>query len=105
MRRPEHFQTNTTVSIVDTSFDTLRFMAIPSIPNYLTNYRRLLWHEYELYQPFAGPSGLRFNATAGTTYYFAADTKVTYTLFYRHAGPRNGKSLMLLAYAGRGRSS
>src|SRR5262249_1016028 len=26
-------------------------------------------------QPFNGPSGLRFNATSGTTYYFAVDTK------------------------------
>ncbi|HEY4415726.1 MAG TPA: Calx-beta domain-containing protein, partial [Verrucomicrobiae bacterium] len=26
-------------------------------------------------QPFAGPSGLRFNAVAGTTYYFAVDTR------------------------------
>jgi uncharacterized delta-60 repeat protein len=29
-----------------------------------------------LYQPLSGPSGLRFNATAGTTYYFAVDTRV-----------------------------
>ncbi|MFZ0829365.1 MAG: Calx-beta domain-containing protein [Verrucomicrobiia bacterium] len=28
------------------------------------------------YQPLSGPSGLRFNATAGTTYYFAVDTKI-----------------------------
>ena len=27
------------------------------------------------YQPFGGPSGLRFNAVGGTTYYFVADTK------------------------------
>ena len=26
------------------------------------------------YQPYGGPSGLRFNATAGTTYYFVVDT-------------------------------
>ena len=26
-------------------------------------------------QPFSGPSGLRFNAVAGTTYYFAVDTR------------------------------
>jgi len=33
------------------------------------------------YQPYGGPSGLRFNAKAGTTYYFVADTKssLTYT--------------------------
>ena len=31
--------------------------------------------EYYFYQPYGGPSGLRFNATAGTTYYFAVDTK------------------------------
>ena len=29
----------------------------------------------DYYQPFAGPSGLRFNATYGTTYYFVVDTK------------------------------
>jgi uncharacterized delta-60 repeat protein len=28
-------------------------------------------------QPYYGPSGLRFNAKAGTTYYFAVDTKST----------------------------
>ena len=28
------------------------------------------------HQPYGGPSGLRFNAKAGTTYFFAADTKV-----------------------------
>ena len=27
------------------------------------------------YQPYGGPSGLRFNATAGTSYYFVADSK------------------------------
>lgn len=31
------------------------------------------------YQPFAGPSGLRFSAKAGTTYYFAADTKASFS--------------------------
>ena len=35
---------------------------------------------YEFYQPFGGPSGLRFNATAGTTYYFVVDTKPNYSL-------------------------
>ena len=34
---------------------------------------------YEYYQPFNGPSGLRFNATAGTTYYIVVDTKPNYT--------------------------
>jgi uncharacterized delta-60 repeat protein len=34
------------------------------------------------YQPFAGPSGLRFNAKAGTTYYFAADTKLSDNSYY-----------------------
>lgn len=31
-------------------------------------------------QPFGGPSGLRFNAKAGTTYYIAADTKLSYAM-------------------------
>lgn len=30
---------------------------------------------YNFTQPYGGPSGLRFNAKAGTTYYIAADTK------------------------------
>ena len=30
-------------------------------------------------QPYGGPSGLRFNAKAGTTYYFVADTKPNYS--------------------------
>ncbi len=33
---------------------------------------------YEYFQPFGGPSGLRFNATAGTTYYIVADSKPNY---------------------------
>ena len=33
-------------------------------------------------QPFQGPSGLRFNATAGTTYYVAVDTKPYYNDYY-----------------------
>ena len=35
---------------------------------------------YDYQQPFGGPSGLRFNATAGTTYYIVVDTKPNYTL-------------------------
>ena len=31
--------------------------------------------DFEYSQPFSGPSGLRFNARAGTTYYIAVDTK------------------------------
>ena len=30
---------------------------------------------YSFYQPFQGPSGLKFNARAGTTYYIAVDSK------------------------------
>lgn len=40
--------------------------------------------------PFNGPSGLRFNATSGTTYYFAVDTKlpsVSYLLPFDFGGP------------------
>jgi len=33
------------------------------------------------YQPYGGPSGLRFNARAGVTYYIAADTKI-YTYYF-----------------------
>src|ERR1035437_3795980 len=32
---------------------------------------------FSYYQTFYGPSGLRFNARGGTTYYFAVDTKST----------------------------
>ena len=32
----------------------------------------------EIEQPYGGPSGLRFNAKAGTTYYFEADTKASF---------------------------
>ena len=35
--------------------------------------------EYDFSEPFKGPSGLRFNAVAGTTYYIEADTKSTAT--------------------------
>jgi uncharacterized delta-60 repeat protein len=38
---------------------------------YYTSYGGL----YSYYQPYVGPSGLRFNAKAGVTYYFAVDTK------------------------------
>ena len=31
------------------------------------------------YQPYGGPSKVEFNAVAGTTYFIAVDTKVTYT--------------------------
>jgi uncharacterized delta-60 repeat protein/uncharacterized repeat protein (TIGR01451 family) len=44
----------------------------------------------DYYQPFAGPSGLRFNATAGTTYYFAVDTRGgtrLYHSYYTNASP------------------
>ena len=30
------------------------------------------------FQPYGGPSGLRFNARAGTSYYFVADTKASF---------------------------
>jgi uncharacterized delta-60 repeat protein len=45
----------------------------------------------DIYQPYAGvpysptgPSGLRFNAVAGTTYYFAVDTRSSY--YYKSVG-------------------
>jgi uncharacterized delta-60 repeat protein len=36
----------------------------------------------QYYSPFYGPSGVRFNAKAGTTYYFAADTKSSFNSYY-----------------------
>src|SRR6185312_10100325 len=33
-------------------------------------------------QPFSGPSGLRFNAKAGTTYYFAIDSKAASSFIF-----------------------
>jgi len=48
-------------------------------------------------QPYGGPSGLRFNAKAGTTYYIAVDTKpVSYTCLW--ATDKNPK---LTPYVGR----
>ena len=38
----------------------------------------------EILQPFQGPSGLRFNATAGTTYYIAVDTKFANYTYYNY---------------------
>ena len=37
-------------------------------------------------QPYPGPSGLRFNATAGKTYYFAVDTKSSSLLYESYYG-------------------
>jgi len=47
---------------------------------------------FEYYQPYYGPSHLRFNATAGTTYYFEEDTK----------SPSKGKILLHWAYKSSG---
>lgn len=42
--------------------------------------------ERSYYQPYWGPSGLRFNARAGTTYYFSVDTKLpTYVVSSAYA--------------------
>jgi len=50
------------------------------VPNVVTNNFGLYQPVFtSYYQPYAGPSGLRFNAKAGTTYYFAADTKASYS--------------------------
>jgi uncharacterized delta-60 repeat protein len=61
---------------------------------------------YEYYQPYNGPSGLRFNATAGTTYYIVADTKPSYieTLLtgYTYAELTNLLSFYQLTDTGRG---
>ena len=51
--------------------------------------------EMEYYQPYGGPSGLRFNAKAGTTYYIAADTKASYSYIIS-----NG--MLYPVYSGRG---
>ena len=55
--------------------------------NFFTDFTNFLGGGQSLYtsfgelfaydQPYGGPSGLRFNAKAGTTYYFAVDTKST----------------------------
>jgi len=49
--------------------------------------------EQEYFQPYGGPSGLRFNAKAHTTYYIEADTKATpYSLYSSMLGGINGGS-------------
>lgn len=57
----------------------------------------------EYTQPFGGPSGLRFNATAGTTYYIAADTKASGTGFIISNGvivfTANGRGTIQLSWA------
>jgi uncharacterized delta-60 repeat protein len=62
---------------------------------YTTNNGEYIGELYEYLQPLAGPSGLRFNATGGTTYYIAVDSKSssTYTI-------SNG--ILMLVTAGRG---
>ena len=46
------------------------------VPQYVTNFSGTFTSgSYAYDEPFSGPSGLRFNATAGSTYYIAADTK------------------------------
>jgi len=44
-------------------------------PGGFGNFRSAYGQNYFFSQPFAGPSGLRFNAHAGVTYYIEADTK------------------------------
>jgi len=48
---------------------------------------------YYYYQPFIGPSGLRFNATAGTTYYFAVDTYPA-LLYWSYNNPTNSPAVI-----------
>ena len=51
--------------------------------------------EQQYYQPYGGPSGLRFNAKAGTTYYIEADTKFSpYSLSSASFGGINGGTTM-----------
>ncbi len=47
---------------------------------YDTNFDEFFETSFDFYQPFTGPSGLRFNATAGATYFIAVDTKPTSSL-------------------------
>jgi len=62
------------------------------IPLSLTNfgiiYPPLTSVEADAYQPYGGPSGLRFNAKAGVTYLIAADTK--YFSYYYQGYPYLG---------------
>jgi len=41
---------------------------------------------FAYYQPYYGPSGLRFNAKSGVTYYIAADTKISGIFSYVETG-------------------
>jgi len=71
------FNTNAAVRLVGYTFqNTINGFTL--IPIYFTNTSgSYSGQEYVYVQPYAGPSALRFNATGGTTYYIAADTKST----------------------------
>lgn len=47
---------------------------IPSGTNFITTTNNL-FTRFGYFQPYYGPSGLRFNAKSGATYYFAVDSK------------------------------
>ena len=64
------FNTNAVLSLAGYSYYNGTYQFI-----YVTNYGEYQGQLSAYQQPFAGPSGLRFNATGGTTYYIAADTK------------------------------
>jgi uncharacterized delta-60 repeat protein len=73
------FPVNSTLPDVDPndpayneSWDIIRVLSITAGGTITTN-SELIRVGY--FQPYYGPSGLRFNAKAGTTYYFAVDTK------------------------------
>jgi uncharacterized delta-60 repeat protein len=74
------FNTNAVVST--NGYSSFYFTNVPPyivlIPNVITNQGGIFQPVSSQYaEPFSGPSGLRFNAKAGTTYYFAADTKAS----------------------------
>jgi len=70
------YNTNTGVSVYNyNQFEESSSVSYTNQPTYQS-----VFGDYK--QPFAGPSGLRFNATGGTTYYIAVDSQ---TLIFKQS--------------------
>ena len=90
------FNTNQIVTAITNTFFINN--TLTNVVFYFTNnYGQFSYVDSLYYQPYGGPSGLRFNAKAGTTYYIAADTKSSYSYV-----ATNGYPGYILIITGRG---
>ncbi len=92
------FNTNSIITPL-TSYTISNGTLVP-ITLYITNNTGLYSYVSSYYfQPYGGPSGLRFNAKANTTYFIAADTKASFTSYTISNG------FLIPIYSGRGNIS